>query len=65
MTKINLLDLVEEYVKFIRETAIKHPDRLDAISDISNWADCNGLYCQELVQHDKHDIYNLGGEAED
>lgn len=48
MTQINLLDLVEEYVKFIRETAVKNPEMLDTICEIGIFADTMGFKCNEL-----------------
>ena len=62
MKKITLENLVEEYTNFIRETAIKNPHHLDAVCNIADFAEENGLSCEELVQHDIHDIYNLGAE---
>lgn len=62
MTKITLETLVEDYVQFIRDTASKNPDHLDALCNIADWADENGYYCDELVIHSRDDIYNLKGQ---
>lgn len=51
MTQINLLDLVEEYVKFIRETAVKSPEHLETISEINLFADTMCFHCPELKGH--------------
>jgi hypothetical protein len=51
MTQINLMDLVEKYVQFIRETAIRSPEHLETITEINLFADSMGFYCPDLQGH--------------